>query len=53
MRQNRLSSVYLAGWIIARLQGIDAAKQAIDYVAPVGKKENYVFRAMSNIEPYL
>ncbi|OTG83579.1 DJ-1/PfpI family protein [Acinetobacter sp. ANC 4648] len=48
-----LSSIYLATWVIARLEGIEAAKNAIDYVAPVGEKEDYVARAMRNIEPYL
>lgn len=48
-----LSSVYLAAWVIARLEGLEAAKQAIDYVAPVGEKEEYVLRMLKNIEPYL
>ena len=48
-----LSSVYLAAWVIARLEGLDAAKNAIDYVAPVGEKEEYVLRTLKNIEPYL
>ncbi len=48
-----LSSQYLAAWVIARLEGVDAARAAIDYVAPVGEKEPYVARAMANITPYL
>ncbi|WCM48586.1 DJ-1/PfpI family protein [Pseudomonas sp. WJP1] len=48
-----LASQYLATWIIARLEGIDAAQSALYYVAPVGEKENYVSRAMRNITPYL
>lgn len=48
-----LSSVYLAAWVIARLEGLEAAKQAIDYVASVGEKEEYVLRMLKNIEPYL
>jgi transcriptional regulator GlxA family with amidase domain len=48
-----LASQYLAVWIIARLVGIDAARSAIHYVAPVGEKEDYVSRAMRNVEPYL
>lgn len=48
-----LSSQYLAAWIIARLEGNEAAQNAIHYVAPVGEKENYVERAMKNITPYL
>lgn len=48
-----LSSQYLAAWVIARLEGLDAAKSAIHYVAPVGEKELYVDRASANISPYL
>lgn len=48
-----LASPYLAGWIIARLAGIDAAEEALHYVAPVGEKEDYVTRALGNIRPYL
>jgi transcriptional regulator GlxA family with amidase domain len=48
-----LASQYLAAWIIARLVGIDAARSAIHYVAPVGEKDDYVSRAMRNVEPYL
>ena len=48
-----LASHYLAGWIIARLAGIEAAEDALHYVAPVGEKEEYVARALRNITPYL
>jgi transcriptional regulator GlxA family with amidase domain len=48
-----LSSQYLATWVIARLQGLDAACDAMHYVAPVGEKEDYVSRAMRNVEPFL
>ena len=48
-----LSSAYLAGWMIARLEGVEAAKGALHYVAPVGEKDDYVGRAMRNIAPYL
>ena len=48
-----LASTYLAAWIIARLQGKEAARNAVHYVAPVGEKEHYVERAMANITPYL
>jgi len=47
------ASQYLAAWIIARLEGEDAARAALHYVAPVGEKEEYVARAMKNIAPYL
>ncbi|BAN27110.1 DJ-1/PfpI family protein [Caballeronia insecticola] len=48
-----LASQYLAAWVIARVEGIEAARGAMHYVAPVGEKEAYVERAMRNIEPYL
>jgi len=48
-----LASSYLAAWAIARLLGRDAAAEVLHYVAPVGEKEDYVQRALGNIEPYL
>lgn len=48
-----LASQYLAAWLIANLVDADAARAALHYVAPVGEKEEYVARAMRNIEPYL
>jgi transcriptional regulator GlxA family with amidase domain len=48
-----LSSQYLAAWVIARFEGLDAAKSAMHYVAPVGEKELYVDRALANVTPYL
>jgi transcriptional regulator GlxA family with amidase domain len=48
-----LASQYLAAWVIARLEGIEAAQSALHYVAPVGEKEEFVSRAMRNISPYL
>ena len=48
-----LASPYLAAWVIARLEGTEAAESALHYVAPVGEKEDYVARAMRNITPYL
>jgi transcriptional regulator GlxA family with amidase domain len=48
-----LASQYLAAWIITRLEGKDAAEGALNYVAPVGEKEEYVERAWRNIAPYL
>ncbi|MCP3713480.1 DJ-1/PfpI family protein [Paraburkholderia sp. CNPSo 3274] len=48
-----LASHYLAAWVIARLAGIEAARSAIHYVAPVGEKETYVTRAIENISPFL
>jgi transcriptional regulator GlxA family with amidase domain len=48
-----MSSVYMAGWVIARLAGLDAAKAALHYVAPVGEKDEYVAQAVKNLRPYL
>jgi hypothetical protein len=48
-----LASPYLAGWIIARTEGIDAAAAALHYVAPVGEKESFVANALNHIKPYL
>ncbi|MBU2320313.1 MAG: DJ-1/PfpI family protein [Gammaproteobacteria bacterium] len=48
-----LASHYLAAWVIARLDSIEEAKNAIDYVAPVGENEEYVNRVVHNIAPYL
>ncbi|MFM0016427.1 DJ-1/PfpI family protein [Paraburkholderia sediminicola] len=48
-----LSSQYLAAWFIARLEGVEAARNAIQHVAPVGEKETYVTRAIANISPFL
>jgi transcriptional regulator GlxA family with amidase domain len=48
-----LASHYLAAWFIARLEGAEAARSAIHYVAPVGEKDAYVSRAMANISPFL
>ena len=48
-----LASQYLASWIISRLEGLEAARSAMHYVAPVGEKEQYIARAMQNIMPFL
>ncbi|MEV8378019.1 DJ-1/PfpI family protein [Kribbella sp. NPDC056861] len=48
-----LASTYLATWTIARLHSLEAAKEAMDYVAPVGEKDEYVARALLNVTPYL
>ncbi len=44
---------YLAAWVIARMEGIDAAAEALHYVAPVGEKEAYVENALRNLRPHL
>jgi transcriptional regulator GlxA family with amidase domain len=48
-----LASPYLAAWIIARSEGIEAAASALHYVAPVGEKEAFVRNALEKITPYL
>ena len=48
-----LSSQYLAAWLLVRLVGVDAARAAIDYVAPVGEKNDYVDRALANVMPFV
>lgn len=48
-----LASPYLAAWIIARSEGVEAASAALHYLAAVGEKEAYVEQAMRHISPYL
>jgi transcriptional regulator GlxA family with amidase domain len=48
-----LASTYLATWTIARLHSLEAATEAMRYVAPVGEKDEYVARALANVTPYL
>lgn len=48
-----LASPYLAAWVIARLEGVEAARSALHDVAPVGEKEDYVARAMRHVTPFL
>lgn len=48
-----LASPYLAAWIIARTEGLEAATGALHYMAPVGEKEAYVANAMKHLMPYL
>lgn len=48
-----LASQYLAAWTIARLEGVEAARAALHYVAPVGEKDAHVEHAMGVIGPFL
>jgi len=48
-----LASPYLAAWVIARSEGLEAAESALHYVAPVGEKEDFVARALHHIAPGL
>ena len=45
------ASSYLAAWFIARLRGVDAAREVLHYFAPVGEKDEAVARAMAHITP--
>ena len=44
-----LSSQYLAMWVIYRSVGLDAAKEVIHYIAPVGQKDEYLSRAVDTV----
>ncbi|WP_456021733.1 DJ-1/PfpI family protein [Pseudomonas protegens] len=48
-----LASQYLAAWFIARLVSVEAARNALHYVAPVAEKDLYTERALANILPFL
>ncbi len=48
-----LSAQYVSAWLIARLRGLEAAREVLHYFAPVGEKEIYVQRGLSHIEPRL
>jgi transcriptional regulator GlxA family with amidase domain len=48
-----MASQYLATWIIAKLAGNASAESAIQYVAPVGEKDESVSRSMSAVLPYI
>ena len=43
----------LVTWLIARLKGIDAAREVMYYFAPVGEKATYVERALAHVTPTL
>jgi transcriptional regulator GlxA family with amidase domain len=48
-----LASAYLAAWVIARLEGREAAAAALHSVAPVGEKDAYVAQAMAHLDRVL
>ncbi len=48
-----MASQYLSAWLIAKTEGLEAARNAIDYVAPVAEKEKYVAMTVENIAKYL
>jgi len=48
-----LASQYLAAWVMATRAGLDAARSALTYAAPVGEKESYVERVLGVVKPFL
>ncbi|MFY9513365.1 MAG: DJ-1/PfpI family protein [Rubrivivax sp.] len=48
-----MASPYLAAWVIARSEGLEAATAALHDVAPVGEKDAYVANALRRLQPYL
>lgn len=48
-----LSSQYLATWVIAKLEGEEAATSAIHYVAPVGEKDEHVEHSLGVVRPFI
>ncbi|MBL8279015.1 MAG: DJ-1/PfpI family protein [Pelomonas sp.] len=48
-----LASQYLAAWVMASGAGLDAARSALHYAAPVGEKDSYVERVMGVVTPFL
>ena len=48
-----LASVYLATWVMVRLAGEDAAREALRYVTPVGEREVASDHAIDVVRAYL
>lgn len=48
-----LASQYLVAWLIARLKGLDAAREVLHYFAPVGEKQAFIDRALGHVLPTL
>ena len=48
-----LASQYLVAWLIARLKGLDAAREVLHYFAPVGEKQAFIDRAFGHVLPTL
>jgi transcriptional regulator GlxA family with amidase domain len=44
-----LSAQYISAWMIARLKGVEEAREVLHYFSPVGEKDEYVARALSHI----
>ncbi len=48
-----LASQYLVAWLIARLKGLDTAREVLHYFAPVGEKQAFIDRALAHVVPTL
>lgn len=48
-----MSAQYISAWLIARLKGIDEAREVLHYFAPVGEKEEYVARGLAHLKANL
>jgi transcriptional regulator GlxA family with amidase domain len=48
-----LSAQYISAWLIARLRGVEQAREVLHYFAPVGEKDVYVERALAHIQSNL
>ncbi|MDI2590622.1 DJ-1/PfpI family protein [Pseudomonas sp. N3-W] len=47
------SAQYLSAWVLARLKGMETAREVLHYFAPVAEKDEYVARGMAHIEACL
>ena len=48
-----MASVYLAAWLMVRKAGVEAARKALHYVAPVGEKDAYAEQVLSVVSPFI
>ena len=48
-----LASQYLAAWMMVKGAGLDAATQALHYVAPVGEKDSHVAHVLNVVRPFI
>lgn len=48
-----MASQYLAAWVMLQRAGLEATRQALHYVAPVGEKEAYVDRLLEVVQPFV
>jgi transcriptional regulator GlxA family with amidase domain len=48
-----LAAPYLAAWLMLRGAGLDAAREALHYAAPVGEKDAYIERVLKVVTPFV